>query len=586
VIYRRELFLALDKPGSVGKPAAAYFSMEIGLKQEIPTCSGGLGVLAGDFMKSASDLEIPIIGVSLLYNRGYFKQKIENNRQIVLPQDFEPQKYMTDLGEVAKVNIEGRDVKVKAWVYWQKGITGFTNPIIYLATNGAGNPCWDEEITQWLYKQECNDNNYWRIAQEMILGIGGVRGVHFLNKKYPEKFPLPEVFHLNEGHGAFATLELMRIYGKQKAKDKTVFTTHTPVPAGHDRFHHGKISSMMGGYEKGFDLEALAGPYVLNMTVLALNMSRYANGVSKMHGQVSKEMFPGYEIDYITNGVHPFTWTSSPFQELYDKHIPEWRSNPELLINEKNIPSSEILEAHAKAKSELIEFINSGHNVLGTSLDKKLIALGFARRIAEYKRPGLPFWDKETLVDICKGKAQPIYAGKPHPRDGPAADLLSYVLHQIASLDGNVNAAFIEDYNMAIGMLMTQGNDVWLNLPRRPHEASGTSGMKASHNGVPTASTLDGWVAEVEKEKRGRRTIRQGVWEIGAEPTAENRWKSDDHADMKDFYKTLKEEIIPEINNPERYAEMMRGAIRNAAYFNSHRMVKEYLKKAYGFSYL
>jgi len=577
--------LSLDKPGSVDKPTAAYFCMEIGVQPEIPTYSGGLGVLAGDFMKSASDMEAPIIGVSLLYNRGYFKQKIENNRQSVLPQEYEPQKHMVELDEVVKVNIEGRDVKVKAWLYEQKGITGFTNPIIYLATNVVGNPCWDEEITQWLYKQECGDNSYWRIAQEMILGIGGVRMLHLLNKKYPEKFPLPEVFHLNEGHGAFATLELMRTYGKQKAKDKTVFTTHTPVPAGHDRFHYGKVSAMMGGYEKGFDLEALAGDYMLNMTLLALNMSRYANGVSKMHGQVSKEMFPGHEIDYITNGAHSFTWASPEFQKIYDKHIPGWRHNPELLKEEKKIPSSSLLEAHAKAKARLIEFVNSGHNVLGTELEPNLVTIGFARRIAEYKRAGLPFWDKEALIDACNGKAQPVYAGKPHPRDGPAADLLSYVLHQAATLRGRMNAAFIEDYNMAVGMLMTQGSDAWLNLPRRPHEASGTSGMKAAHNGVPTASTLDGWVVEVEKIGREKQRVRQGVWEIGAEPTHENRWKSDDHADMKDFYKVLKEQVIPDASNPDDYVERMRGAIRNAAYFNSHRMVKEYLKKAYGFSY-
>jgi starch phosphorylase len=544
--------------------------MEVGIRSDIPTYSGGLGMLSGDIFKSATDLGIPMRVISNLYDHGYFTQAIKDKQQVEIYDPYDPEQHMKKLEERVSVNIEGRDVKVKAWLYEHEGIDGFKNPALMLSTRCNDNPYWDERISDTLYREEPNDRRYARICQELVLGVGGVKMAHALDGK---SF-LPEVLHLNEGHGAFATLEMLKRYGMQAAKDKTVFTTHTPIEAGHDRFEYDKIYSIMGDYLNGIDIKALAGSDKLNMTFLALNMSRYANGVSKIHGKVSQQMFPNHRIGSITNGVHSYTWTSPEFQKLYDQYIPEWRKNPCALINVDRIPKSEMLKAHSVAKQRLVDYINSYSDV---KFNPELITLGFARRFADYKRGDLLFYDLQKLIDICEGKVQIVFAGKAHPRDGRGKQIITNVLNFAEQLKGKVNIAFLENYNADIAKLMVSGSDVWVNLPRRPYEASGSSGMKGKHSGVPTLSTLDGWVPEVPVID-GK---RQGVFAVGPEPDENNLWKSNDLEDAKSLYKVLREQVIPTCKNDSLYAEMMVGAIKNAAYFNTHRVVMELMEKSY-----
>ena len=567
--------------------------MEIGIASDIKTYSGGLGVLEGDKLKSAADMKIPMLGISLLYNNGYFTQRIRDDQQTEIYVPYEPQKHMATLDVKVCVPIENRNVQLRAWLYEQEGVNssgpnGFKVPIIFLDTNGDENSAWyDKMITDSLYKETPNDNKYWRIAQEIVLGIGGIRMVHELNRRYPSQFPLPKVYHLNEGHGAFAVLELLRMYGSvDKVKERTVFTTHTPVPAGHDWFNYGKINDMMGNYllglkgSKGFDIRKLAGAYELNMTQLAMNMSRYINAVSKLHGETSKKMFRDYEIDYITNGVHTRTWACPEFQRfIYDNYFPGWKDNPGELKNASFVPTSELLSAHECAKKRLIDYVEEHSSA---RLESDVLTIGLARRFAGYKRADLIFSDLERLVKVCSGKVQFVIAGKSHPNDNIGKDILHNILNHAQKLKGKLGIAFLENYNMYVGSLLTSGCDIWLNLPRIPSEACGTSGMKAAHNAVPNISTLDGWWAEVA-EIFGKQV---GGWSIGSQQgKGENDSCMPEHIidkmDANDFYNLLEKAVIPLIKNPEKQAEKMREGLALASHFNSHRMLEEYVRKAY-----
>ena len=549
-----------------------YFTMEVGIRSDIPTYSGGLGMLSGDIFKSATDLGIPMRVISNLYDHGYFTQAIKDKQQVEIYEPYNPEQHMKKLEERVSVNIEGRNVKVKAWLYEYEGIDGFKNPALMLSTRCNDNPYWDERISDTLYREEPNDRRYARICQELVLGVGGVKMAHALSGKYS----IPEVLHLNEGHGAFATLEMLKRYGMKAAKEKMVFTTHTPIEAGHDRFEYDKIYSIMGDYLNGIDIKALGGSDKLNMTLLALNMSRYANGVSKIHGKVSQQMFPNHSIDSITNGVHSYTWTSPEFQKLYDQYIPEWRKNPCALIHVDRIPKSELLKAHRKEKQKYIDYINA-HSKVKFHPDRILITQ--ARRFADYKRGDMPYYDLQGLIDLSDGDLGLLHAGKAHPRDGRGKQIITNVINfsEQANQNGKLLSEFLPDYNPEMAQIMVAGSDVWLNLPRRPYEASGTSGMKAAHNGVPSVSTIDGWVYEVPKVE-GK---RQGIWQVGPEPDESNLWKSNDLEDAKSLYKVLREQVIPTCKNEDLYVEMMIGAIKNAAWANTHRVVRELMEKAY-----
>jgi len=548
-----------------GKPKIAYFSMEIGIDERIPTYSGGLGILAGDTIKSCADLNIPVVGVTLLSEHGYFYQKIdENGNQIELPINFSVPEFLNLLPSKTSVTIEGRTVNVRSWHYPVKGVSGYIVPVFFLDTNIEGNSNQDREITKHLYG---GDNKY-RLSQEIVLGIGGVRALQAFGYTTIDKY------HMNEGHAALSTLELYRkLKDIEKVREQCVFTTHTPVAAGHDQFDLSFAKPMLGNILPESLLDAITFENKLNMTRLALYFSHYVNGVAKKHGEVSQEMFPGYSIDSITNGVHTPTWVSESFQQLFDKHMPGWRSDPYILRATFSVDKREIWDAHMKSKKKLIDFVNEQYNA---DMNYGDFTIGFARRQTAYKRPDLLISDSNRLMDIAEkaGPIQIIYAGKAHPKDESGKDSIKRIFEVMKIINGKVKIVFIQNYDMYIGKMMTAGVDLWLNTPRRPKEASGTSGMKAAHNGVPQFSTLDGWWIEGCVENITG-------WAIGSEKTEEK--ESDDEIDRYDLYEKLEKWIIPKFyKDRDNWIRTMRSCIAiNASFFNTSRMIQQYVLNAY-----
>ena len=548
-----------------GKPKIAYFSMEIGIDDNIPTYSGGLGVLAGDTIKSCADLNVPVVGVTLLSEKGYFYQKIdENGNQTERPMEFAVENFLEELPTTTAVNIEGREVKIRCWYYAVKGVSGFIVPIFFLDTNVEGNDDWDRELTKYLYG---GDNKY-RLAQEIVLGVGGVRMLHELGYKTIDRY------HMNEGHAAFGTLELYdRFDDVEKVRKQCVFTTHTPVAAGHDQFDLDMTKNMIGNLLPEFILGDVTFENRLNMTRLALFFSHYVNGVAKKHGEVSRMMFPGYSIDSITNGVHSTTWVSDPFQRLFDKHMPGWRSDAYSLRSAFSIDKQEIWDAHMEAKQTLINYVNKHYNA---GMNYEDFTIGFARRQTPYKRPDMLISDPDRLLQIADkyGSIQIIYAGKAHPKDEAGKQAIRKIFDVKKSIDDRVKITFIQNYDMAIAKRMISGVDVWLNTPRRPKEASGTSGMKAAHNGVPQFGTLDGWWLEGCIENITG-------WSIGPEKTHDQQ--SDDETDKNDLYDKLENWVIPKFKDDrDNWIRTMRSCIAiNASFFNTNRMIQQYVLNAY-----
>lgn len=548
-----------------GKPKIAYFSMEIGIDEHIPTYSGGLGVLAGDTIKSCADLNVPIVGITLLSEKGYFFQKIdEQGNQIELPMNFNPSDFLTLLPTKTQVTIENREVTLHVWLYQYKGINGYIVPVFFLDANVDGNSEWDRELTKYLYG---GDQRY-RLAQEIILGIGGVRILQELGYNTIDRY------HMNEGHAAFSTLELYRqLKDLKQVREQCVFTTHTPVAAGHDQFEISLAKSMLGDILPEEILPDVTYENKLNMTRLALFFSHYVNGVAKKHGEVSRSMFPGYSIDSITNGVHSTTWVSEPFQRLFDKHLPGWRSDPYILRSAFSINKDEIWQAHMEAKKILIDYVN---NLSNAGMNYNDFTIGFARRATAYKRPDLLISDIGWLTHIAEsiGPIQIIYAGKAHPKDSRGKETIKKIYSIMKTLNSNIKMSFIPDYNMTIGKMITSGVDLWLNTPRRPFEASGTSGMKAAHNGVPQFGTLDGWWLEGCIENITG-------WSIGPEKTKDEA--SDDEIDRNDLYRKLEAKILPKFYyDRENWIRTMRSCIAiNASFFNTNRMIQQYVLNAY-----
>ena len=550
---------------SNGKPKIAYFSMEIGIDENIPAYSGGLGILAGDTIKSCADLNVPVVGVTLLSENGYFYQKIdENGNQIELPIRFDVASYLKLLPTIASVDIENRDVKIRAWYYKVKGVGGYIIPVFFLDSNIEGNSDWDRELTKYLYG---GDKKY-RLAQEIILGVGGVRMLQALGYSTIDRY------HMNEGHAALSTLELYNLSNDvEKVREQCVFTTHTPVGSGHDRFDLSFAKPMIGNILPEFILKDVTFENKLNMTKLALFFSHYVNGVAKKHGEISREMFPGYSIDSITNGVHSTTWVSEPFKRLFDKHMPGWKADPYILRSAFSISKSEIWNAHMSAKKLLIDFVNKNYNA---NLDSNNFTIGFARRQTAYKRPDLLISQPERLKQIAKkfGSIQIIFAGKAHPKDQSGKDSIKNIFCVMNSIDNNVKIAFIHNYDIKIAKMMIAGVDLWLNTPRRPQEASGTSGMKAAHNGVPQFGTLDGWWLEGCIENITG-------WAIGPEKALEE--ESDDEIDRNDLYDKLENWIMPKFySDRDNWIRTMRSCIAvNASFFNTNRMIQQYVLNAY-----
>jgi starch phosphorylase len=462
------------------------------------------------------------------------------------------------------VIIEDRTVNIRIWHYLIKGINEYLVPVFFLDTNLEENNEADREITKHLYG---GDNKY-RLAQEIVLGIGGVRAIRALGYKTIDKY------HMNEGHAALGTLELFReLTNIEKVREQCVFTTHTPVAAGHDQFDLSFAKPMLGDILPDSVLDEITFENKLNMTRLALFFSHYVNGVAKKHGEVSRSMFPGYSIDSITNGVHTPTWVSEPFQRLFNKHLPGWRSDPYILRATFSVEKREVWAAHMEAKKSLIDFVNNRYNV-GMNYDH--FTVGFARRQTAYKRPDLLISDPERLKQIAEktGPIQIIYAGKAHPNDSSGKETIKKIFNAMNAIKGNIKIAYIHNYDMTIGKMMTSGVDLWLNTPRRPREASGTSGMKAAHNGVPQFSTLDGWWLEGCVENITG-------WAIGPEKTEEE--ESDDEVDRNDLYNKLENWIIPKFyNDRDNWIRTMRSCIAiNASFFNTNRMIQQYVLNAY-----
>jgi glycogen phosphorylase len=609
----------LTYPNLVHK-TIAYFSFEFGLHNSLPIYSGGLGILSGDHAKEASDLGLPFVGVGFMYPQGYFRQRIPSHgwqeavyQQLDMTQAPVAPVMNGNGGELhISVNLGGRPVYARVW-HVQVGRV----PLYLLDTDVDENDPWDRELSARLY----SGDSEMRIRQEIMLGIGGVRALRALGIQ-------PSAYHMNEGHSAFLVLECIREKVAQgmsfaEAADAvrahSIFTTHTPVPAGHDAFAFHMIDQYFAGYweQLGINREqflALGGHeeewgMAFNMTVLALRMSGQSNGVSRLHGAVSRKMWQevwpdrpseAVPITSITNGVHVPTWIAGELHQLFTKYLgPDWMArhdDPAVWERMADIPDEELWQVHNLLKRKLMGYFrervrhrwvdgrNDPTQVLtsGTLLDPEALTIGFARRFATYKRATLIFRDLERLRRLLLDTHRPvqiIFAGKAHPADDPGKSLIQHIynLSKHNQLGGRV--AFVEDYDMHVARYLTQGVDVWLNTPRRPREASGTSGMKAALNGVPNLSILDGWWVEGYNGANG--------WAIGDERDLDGE-ELQDNFDANSLYQLLEDEIVPLFYNRDRdniprgWAEIMRESIRsNAPTFSMTRMVKEYTTELY-----
>ncbi len=559
----------------------AYFTMEIGLRNDIPTFSGGLGVLAGDTIKSAADLGLPVVVITLLCRQGYFLQEIDAaGRQHEHPVVWDPAAHLKRLATPrVRLHVEGRKVEVQAWRYdvESHGVPGACVPVFFLDTDLEGNDPRDRAITDRLYGGDARH----RLKQEAVLGIGGVRMLEALGYTRLRKY------HMNEGHASLLTLELLRrsrrsieevwdealIYDRDEVRHRCVFTTHTPVEAGHDCFPWEMVREVLEEIVPLRLLKDLGGDDELNMTRLALNLSNYVNGVAKKHGAVSKGMFPGYEIHAITNGVHSYTWTCEEFKELFNLFLPGWANEPELFVRVAAIPDELLWGAHQAAKRRLLEIVEAR---TGRRLSPDVLTIGFARRATAYKRADLLFSDLERLRRIGTGRLQVVYAGKAHPRDEPGKRLIESIHRFARELGEDIPVVYLENYDMELALRLVSGVDVWLNTPLRPREASGTSGMKAAHNGVVNFSVLDGWWIEGHIEGFTG-------WSIGPEPTENSLVENDGRQDAESLYQKLEQKVLP-VYYGERHTwiRMMQNAIgKNAYFFNTHRMMRRYVTEAY-----
>ena len=525
--------------------SVAYFSMEIGIEPEIKTFSGGLGILAGDTLKTAADQDLDFKAVTLLYRNGFFKQIIEDKEQLEQPQAWDYEDILEDTGETVNVNLRGRDIEIKVWKYTWKGVKGEVD-IFFLDTGLESNHVDDRALTSRLYM----GGEETRLCQEAILGIGGVRALDELGY-------YSDYFHMNEGHSALLTTE---------AEGKKVFTSHTPVPAGHDTFPYDLVEEILPQHT----LDKINIGNQLNMTELALKHSEYSNAVSDRHAEVSRKMFPGYSFDAVTNGVHSGTWTAEAFQRLYNDNITKWEVDPARLTKVAGISDSSIWEAKKHTKNQLSDLVESQ---TGEELEEDVFTIGFARRSTSYKRPTLIFKDVERLEELADtyNGLQIVFGGKAHPDDTRGKELISQVLKYSEMLE-NVDVYFIENYDMKDSLDIIAGSDLWLNTPVRGKEASGTSGMKAAHNGTPQLSTPDGWWLE------GYIGDITG-WNIG-EGFVEG--EDEDRVDSISIYEKLEHIMSVYHNDRKKWIEIMKHCITlNASHFNTDRMLKEYLAKAY-----
>jgi starch phosphorylase len=556
----------------------AYFSMEIGVDPHVPTYAGGLGVLAGDTIRAAADLGLPFVGVTLIHRHGYFHQRLDaGGRQFEERTPWDVEHVLEPLTPQITVSLDNRLVAVRAWLRVVVGINGATVPVIFLDTDFDANAPMDRALSHMLYGGDAA----YRLAQEAVLGIGGVRMLRALGYSDVHRF------HLNEGHSALLVAELvaerLRSVGRTTVTDEDVeavrqlcvFTTHTPVSAAQDRFPRTLVGQMLGPMALPQMNYLCCHEGVFNLTYLALNFSRHVNGVAMRHGEVSRRMFAGYEIDAITNGVHAATWVSPPFAALFDRLIAGWRRDNFSLRYAISIPRSEIWQAHLAAKQRLIDLVNGAQS---TQFDPAVLTIGCARRATAYKRADLIVSDLERLraVAALGGPLQLVFAGKAHPVDEEGKQVIERVYRARDALRDDIAIAYLADYDMTQAGVLTAGSDVWLNTPQPPLEASGTSGMKAALNGVPSLSVLDGWWLEGHVE---------GItgWAIGSDGHPSDPSRADSAAHAAALYDTLERAVLPTFyQGRESFIDMMRYTIAlNGGFFTAQRMLQEYLAKAY-----
>ncbi|WP_250441773.1 alpha-glucan family phosphorylase [Caballeronia sp. AZ1_KS37] len=545
----------------------AYFSMEIAIHPEIPTCAGGLGVLAGDTARSCADLELPVVFVSLVSRAGYFRQRFDpEGRQVEEPDTWDPASWCTPMDAMIAVRIEQRLVWIRPWLYVHSSDHGHMIPVLLLDTDLPQNAPEDRTITHFLYG---GDETY-RLKQEIVLGIGGLRLLRALGLTV-------ETHHLNEGHAALLLLELLdrsatRGDGKPQydtayVRSCCVFTTHTPVESGHDRFSYELVQRLLTDFIPLDIIKQFGGNDQLNMTRLALNLAGFVNGVARRHAETTAHLFPGYPIHAITNGVHPQTWTHPAFAELYSRRFPHWRHEPEQLVRVLQFSEDDLWRCHEAAKQNLIEEIERR---VGKTLSSSVPIIGFARRMTGYKRPTLLFQDLARLATIAERCSfQVVVAGKAHPRDAEGKAAIE-AIHAIArQLEGKVSCVFLPNYDMRIAKALVSGCDIWLNTPLPPLEASGTSGMKAALNGVLNLSILDGWWIEA---------CIEGVTGWGID-----RPGDDEHEHAQALYRKLSDVVLPlYYDEPGQWRRMMKQSIAHiASYFNSQRMMRRYASEAY-----
>jgi starch phosphorylase len=549
----------------------AYFTMEIALKPEMHTYSGGLGVLAGDTARSCADLRLPVVFVTLACRQGYLRQEIDREgRQVDHADPWEPLDYATALDAMVALDIEGRQVWVRPWLYMLSCPLGHQVPVLLLDTFLGQNDPRDREITARLYG---GDNGH-RLKQEIVLGIAGERLLHALGFEI-------DTYHLNEGHAALLAAALLRRnpypadrprtgalrYDPDPVRERCVFTTHTPVEAGHDRFDYELVKRLLGDFLPIDQLKLIAGADGLNMTHLALNLSGYVNGVAVRHAETTRKMFPGYAIRAITNGVHVPTWVHPEFARLFQGLAEDWGHDPQKLAAADQLPDDAVWAAHQTAKGELIAEIKQR---TGVAMRPDVPLIAFARRMTGYKRADLLFTDIDRLRAIARAQPfQLVMAGKAHPRDERGKAIIQAIHRHMRQLTGEIPMAFLPNYDMTLAKHLVAGADIWLNTPVPPQEASGTSGMKAALNGVLNLSVLDGWWLEA---------CIEGVtgWAIGRDGDGGARHEVR-------LYDKLERTVLPLYHRDRaRWIWMMKQSISKiGARFNTQRMMQRYASEAY-----
>ncbi|HLZ01082.1 MAG TPA: alpha-glucan family phosphorylase [Bradyrhizobium sp.] len=552
----------------------AYFSMEIALRPEMHTYAGGLGVLAGDTARSAADLELPIVFVSLVSRAGYVRQEIDaQGRQLTGPNPWTPEQFTEPLEAMVAVSIEGREVWIRPWLFCLTCPVGYRIPVLLLDTDLDQNSPDNRRITDHLY----GGDEAYRLKQEIVLGIGGARILQALGFNI-------ETYHLNEGHAALLTLHLLRRvrepaedvasgespYDYARVREYCIFTTHTPIEAAFDKFPYPLVERLLGDYIEITEIKRFAGQDHLNMTQLALHLSGRINGVSERHAETTSHLFPGYRVRAITNGVHAPTWTHRSFANLYQSHFPHWAHEPEILTRADQLSDESVWDAHEEAKSDLLAQIK---NRSATSLRLDVPLIAFARRMTQYKRPDLLFSDLDRITAIARQRAfQVVFAGIAHPNDELGRSLIETINHHIRQIANAIPVVFLPNYDIRLAASLVSGADVWLNTPQPPLEASGTSGMKAALNGVLNLSVLDGWWLEAHIE---------GVtgWAIGNDGGTTDK----PAGGTDDLYRKLEQVVLPlYYEDRPRWIWMMKQSISKiGSYFNSARMMRRYATEAY-----